>query len=80
MNVASNTRLCSTTKVGQDHVATGVLLVLGTNTQPSEQKLTNTQSGNLHSLLSVLHRSDRWTEPVRPVATAAHNKRSIEPQ
>jgi hypothetical protein len=44
-----------------------VLLILGTNKQPSEPKLTNTHSGNLHSLLSVLHRSDRWLEPVRPV-------------
>jgi hypothetical protein len=31
----------------------------------------NTHSGNLHDLLPVLHRLDRWTEPVRPVATAA---------
>jgi hypothetical protein len=44
-----------------------VLLILGTNKQPSEPKLTNTHSGNLHSSLSVLHRSDRWPAPVRPV-------------
>jgi hypothetical protein len=44
-----------------------MLLVLGTNTQPSEPKLTNTHSGNLHGLLPVLHRSDRWLAPVRPV-------------
>jgi hypothetical protein len=56
-----------TTKVGQNHVATGVLLVLGTNTQPSEPKLTNTHSGNLHGLLPVLHWSDRWPAPVRLV-------------
>jgi hypothetical protein len=56
-----------TTKVGQDHVVTGVLLILGTNTQPSEPKLTNTHSGNLHGLLPVLHRSDRWPVPVRLV-------------
>jgi hypothetical protein len=61
----------STNQVGQDYVATGVLLILGTNKQPFEPKLTNTHSGNLHGLLPVLHRSDRWTEPVRPVATAA---------
>jgi hypothetical protein len=41
------------------------------NKQPSEPKLTNTDNGNLHGLLPVLHRSDRWTELVRPVATAA---------
>jgi hypothetical protein len=58
----------STTQVGQDHVAIGLLLVLGTNTQPSEPKHTNTHSGNLHGLLSVLHRLDRWPAPVRPVS------------
>jgi hypothetical protein len=57
----------STTQVGQYHIATGVLLILGTNKQPSELKLTNTHSGNLHGLLTVLHRSDRWPAPVRPV-------------
>jgi hypothetical protein len=30
-------------------------------------KLTNTHSGNLHYLLPVLHRSDRWPAPIRPV-------------
>jgi hypothetical protein len=58
-NTASNTRLRLTTKVGQVHVATGVPLDLGTNTQPSEPKHTNTHSGNLHGLLPVLHQSDR---------------------
>jgi hypothetical protein len=56
---ASNTRLRLTTQVGQAHAATGVLLDLGTNKQPSEPKLTNSHSGNLHDLLPVLHRSDR---------------------
>jgi hypothetical protein len=37
------------------------------NKQPSEPKLTNTHNGNLHGLLPVLHRSDRWPTPVRPV-------------
>jgi hypothetical protein len=60
----------STTQVGQYHIATGVLLILGTNKQPSELKLTNTHSGNLHGLLTVLHRSDRWPAPVRPVDRA----------
>jgi hypothetical protein len=66
-NTASNTRLRLTTQVGQAHVATGVPLDLGTNTQPSEPKHTNTHSGNLHGLLPVPHRSDRWPAPVRPV-------------
>jgi hypothetical protein len=64
---ASNTRLRLTTQVGQAHVATGVSLDLGTNKQPSEPKHTNTHSGNLHDLLPVLHRSDRWPASVRPV-------------
>jgi hypothetical protein len=66
-NTASNTRLRLTTKVGQVHAATEMLLDLGTNKQPSEPKHTNTHSGNLHGLLPVLHRSDRWHAPVRPV-------------
>jgi hypothetical protein len=67
MNTASNTRLRLTTQVGQAHVATEVPLDLGTNKQPSKPKHTNTHGGNLHGLLPVLHRSDRWTAPVRPV-------------
>jgi hypothetical protein len=65
-----------TTQVGQAHAATGVPLDLGTNKQPSEPKHTNTHSGNLHGLLLVLHRSDRWpvsvrlVTPVRPVDRA----------
>jgi hypothetical protein len=46
--------------------------------QPSNPKHANTHSGNLYGLLPVLHRSDRclrrsdrWTEPVRPVDTIA---------
>jgi hypothetical protein len=66
-NTASNTRLRLTTQVGQAHVATGVPLDLGTNKQPSEPKHTHTHSGNLHGLLPVPHRSDRWPAPVRPV-------------
>jgi hypothetical protein len=69
-NPASNTRLRLTTQVGQAHAATGVLLDLGTNEQPSEPKHTNTHSGNLHDLLPVPHRSDRWPASVRPVDRA----------
>jgi hypothetical protein len=38
MNTASNTRLRLTTQVGQAHVATGVPLDLGTDTQPSDPR------------------------------------------
>jgi hypothetical protein len=38
MNTASNTSLRLTTQVGQAHVATGVPLDLGTNTQPSDPR------------------------------------------
>jgi hypothetical protein len=65
--MSSNTCLQHTTQVGQVHTATEVLLDLGTNKQPPEPKHTNTHSGNLHGLLPVLHRSDRWPAPVRPV-------------
>jgi hypothetical protein len=68
-NTTSNTRLRLTTQVGQSHAATKVVLDLGTNKQPSEPKHTNTHNGNLHGLLPVLHRSDRWLEPVRPVTS-----------
>jgi hypothetical protein len=44
-----------------------VLLILGTNKQPSEPKHTNTHNGNLHSLLPVPHQYDRWPASVRPV-------------
>jgi hypothetical protein len=53
--------------IGPSHVATRVPLNLGTNKQPSEPKHTNMHNGNLHGLLPVLHRSDRWRAPVRPV-------------
>jgi hypothetical protein len=63
MNMASNTRLRLTTRVSQVHAATGVLLNLGTNSQPhrpenaaehqNSSPLTNTdQTGEQH-------RSDR---------------------
>jgi hypothetical protein len=38
MNTTSNTLLQLTTQVGQAHVATGVPLDLGTNTQPSDPR------------------------------------------
>jgi hypothetical protein len=66
-NTTSNTRLRLTTQVGQAHVATGVPLDLGTNKQPSEPKHSNMHCRNLHDLLPVLDRSDRWPPSVRPV-------------
>jgi hypothetical protein len=63
MNTASNTRLRLTTKVGQAHVATGVPLDLGTNTQPSDprtQRKNQTSSLQTHTGQSgEHHRSDR---------------------
>jgi hypothetical protein len=47
-----------------------VPLDLRTNKQPSKPKHTNTHSGNLHGLLPVLHLSERWLAPVRPVDNA----------
>jgi hypothetical protein len=44
-----------------------VLLILRTNKQPSEPKLTYTHNRNMHGLLPVLHRSNRWPAPIRPV-------------
>jgi hypothetical protein len=58
MNTTSNTRLRLTTQIGQAHVATGVPLDLGTNTQPSDPRTQwNTKP-----------RVYRPT-PVRPVST-----------
>jgi hypothetical protein len=58
INTASNTRLRLTTQIVQAHVATGVPLDLGTNTQPSD---TRTQR-------DTKPRVNRPT-PVRPVRT-----------
>jgi hypothetical protein len=63
MNTASNTRLRLTTQVGQDHAATGVLLVLGTNNQLHE--LENAAEHKPRASLTYTgqtgehHRSDR---------------------
>jgi hypothetical protein len=56
MNTASNTRLRLTTKDGQAHVATGVLLDLGTNT-PTFVPRNAAEKPNLES--TDPHRSDR---------------------
>jgi hypothetical protein len=58
MNAASNTRLRLTTQVGQAHVATGVPLVLGTNTQPSDPRTQRNTKPRVYT-----------PTPVRPVST-----------
>jgi hypothetical protein len=63
MNMTSNTRLRLTTKVGQAHVATGVPLDLGTNTQSSDPRnAAEHQSSSLQTHTGQTgehHRSDR---------------------
>jgi hypothetical protein len=54
MNTTTKHVFDSTTQVGQDHIATRVLLVLGTNNSTKHSK----HSGKLSSLLSVPHQSD----------------------
>jgi hypothetical protein len=58
MNTASNTRLRLTTQVGQAHVATGVPLDLGTNTQPSDSRTQRKTKPRVYR-----------PTPVRPVST-----------
>jgi NAD-dependent oxidoreductase involved in siderophore biosynthesis len=58
MNTASNTRLRLTTQIGQAHVATGVPLDLGTNTQPSDPRTQRNTKPRVH-----------WPTPVRRVST-----------
>jgi hypothetical protein len=58
MNTASNTRLRLTTQVGQAHVATGVPLDLGTNTQPSDPRTQRNTKPRVYR-----------PTPVRPVST-----------
>jgi hypothetical protein len=48
MNTASNTRLRLTTQIGQAHVATGVPLDLGTNTQPSDTRTQRNTKTRVH--------------------------------
>jgi hypothetical protein len=58
MNTASNTPLQLTTQVGQAHVATGVPLDLGTNTQPSDRRTQRNTKPQVYR-----------PTPVRPVST-----------
>jgi hypothetical protein len=58
MNTTSNTRFRLTTQVGQAHVATGVPLDLGTNTQPSDPRTQRNTKPRVYR-----------PTPVRPVST-----------
>jgi hypothetical protein len=58
MNTASNPRLRLTTQVCQAHVATGVPLDLGTNTQPSDPRTQRNTKARFYR-----------PTPVRPVST-----------
>jgi hypothetical protein len=58
MNAASNTLLRLTTQVGQAHVATGVPLDLGTNTQPPDPRTQRNTKPRVYR-----------PTPVRPVST-----------
>jgi hypothetical protein len=60
MNTASNTRLRLTTQIGRAHVATGVPLDLGTNTQPSDPRMQRNTKPR-----------DYRPTPVRPVSTTS---------
>jgi hypothetical protein len=60
MNMASNTRLRLTTEVGQAHVASGVPLDLGTNTQPSDPRTQRNTKPRVYRPTSV-----------RPVSTTS---------
>jgi hypothetical protein len=75
MNTASNTRLRLTTQVGQAHVATGVLLNLGTNFQPHrlENAAEHLTSSPLTTPVRPVPAGETWqlpqkgSTPVRPV-------------
>jgi hypothetical protein len=60
MNTASNTRLRLTTQIGQAHVATGVPLDLGTNTQSSDPRTQRNTKPRVYR-----------PTPVRPVSTTS---------
>jgi hypothetical protein len=77
MNAATKHVSDSTTQVGQDHIATRVLMVLGTNTQTFETKHTK-RTIETYTACCLCYtgqtdgrcQSDRWIGPVGPVATA----------
>jgi hypothetical protein len=69
-----------TSHVCQDHITTGVLLILGAN--HTSKQLNYTQHA-AEKLLLVLYRSYQWCAPVRPVRpvncagqTGGHNDRT----
>jgi hypothetical protein len=66
MNTASNTLLQLTTQVGQAHVATGVPLDLGTNTQPSDPRTQRNTKPRVYR-----------PTPVRPVPAGENEQLSL---
>jgi hypothetical protein len=73
MNKASNTRLRLTTQVGQAHVATGVPLDLGTNTQPSDPRTQRNTKPRVYRPTPVRP----VTPPVRPVPAGETEQLSL---
>jgi hypothetical protein len=77
-NTASNTRLRLTTEVGQAHAATGVLLDLGTNSQPHRPEnasVHNTRASLTYTGLAGEHHQSNRSLLVKPVdfhRTALH--------
>jgi hypothetical protein len=66
MNAASNTRLRLTTQIGQAHVATGVPLDLGTNTEPSDPRTQQNTKPHVYR-----------PTPVRPVPASETEQLSL---
>jgi hypothetical protein len=67
MNAACNTLLQLTTQVGQAHVATGVPLDLGTNTQPSDPRTQRNTKPRVYR-----------PTPVRPVRHTGQTGHSLK--
>jgi hypothetical protein len=86
MNTASNTRLRLTTQVGQAHVASGVPLDLGTNTQPSDPRTQRNTKPRVYRPTPVRPVPTGETEqlslsgstPVRPVRHTGHTDHSLK--
>jgi hypothetical protein len=86
MNAASNTLLQLTTQVGQAHVATGVPLDLGTNTQPSDPRTQRNTKPRVYRPTPVRPVRAGETEqlslsgstPVRPVRHTGQTGHSLK--
>jgi hypothetical protein len=86
MNKASNTRLRLTTQVGQAHVATGVPLDQGTNTQPSDSRTQQNTKPRVYRPTPVRpvpageieQLSLSGSTPVRPVRHTSQTDHSLK--